>query len=153
MPFDGRSSQGSFAMPRKPKPAPERVGSDDGRKTLETAPHLKDPRIHNARIAALCLHHGVRELWTADRDFSMFPRLKTRNPLVKKWTRPGAANSAAIMPDTPQPSLQDLAIGDDFLKSSDAHNTRAGFILANGANSAHSCTMKIIEDVRKYASV
>lgn len=40
-------------------------------------------RIHDARIAALCLHHGVRELWTADRDFSMFPQLKTRNPLVK----------------------------------------------------------------------
>ena len=40
--------------------------------------------IHDARIAALCLHHGVRELWTADRDFSRFPRLKTRNPLVRK---------------------------------------------------------------------
>lgn len=41
-------------------------------------------RIHDARIAALCLHHGVRELWTADRDFSWFPQLKTRNPLVAK---------------------------------------------------------------------
>jgi toxin-antitoxin system PIN domain toxin len=41
-------------------------------------------RIHDARIAALCLHHGVSELWTADRDFSMFPRLRTRNPLVKR---------------------------------------------------------------------
>lgn len=40
------------------------------------------PRIHDARIAALCLSHGVRELWTADRDFSLFPRLRTRNPLV-----------------------------------------------------------------------
>jgi toxin-antitoxin system PIN domain toxin len=40
------------------------------------------PRIHDARIAALCLDHGVRELWTADRDFSRFPRLRTRNPLV-----------------------------------------------------------------------
>jgi uncharacterized protein len=40
-------------------------------------------RIHDARIAALCLYHGVRELWTADRDFSMFPQLKTRNPLVR----------------------------------------------------------------------
>lgn len=37
--------------------------------------------IHDARIAALCLHHGVKELWTADRDFSRFPTLKTRNPL------------------------------------------------------------------------
>ena len=39
-------------------------------------------RVHDARIAALCLHHGVRELWTADRDFSRFPRLAVRNPLV-----------------------------------------------------------------------
>ena len=41
-------------------------------------------RIHDARIVALCLHHGVRELWSADRDFSAFPQLKVRNPLVKK---------------------------------------------------------------------
>ncbi len=39
-------------------------------------------RVHDARIAALCLHHGVSELWTADRDFSKFPDLKTRNPLI-----------------------------------------------------------------------
>ncbi len=45
---------------------------------------LKGPRIHDARIAALCLHHGVNELWSADRDFSAFPQLKTRNPLIKK---------------------------------------------------------------------
>jgi len=51
---------------------------------IASAARLKGPRIHDARIAALCLHHGVRELWTADRDFSMFPLLKTRNPLVKK---------------------------------------------------------------------
>jgi toxin-antitoxin system PIN domain toxin len=51
---------------------------------LAQAARLSGPRIHDARIAALCLHHGVRELWTADRDFSLFPKLKTRNPLVKK---------------------------------------------------------------------
>jgi toxin-antitoxin system PIN domain toxin len=50
---------------------------------LATAAQLNGPRIHDARIAALCLHHGVRELWTADRDFSAFPQLTTRNPLVK----------------------------------------------------------------------
>lgn len=43
---------------------------------------IRGPRIHDARIAAICLAHGVRELWTADRDFSRFPRLRTRNPLV-----------------------------------------------------------------------
>jgi toxin-antitoxin system PIN domain toxin len=37
--------------------------------------------IHDARIAALCQAHGVREVWTADRDFSRFPGLVTRNPL------------------------------------------------------------------------
>ncbi len=38
-------------------------------------------RVHDARIAALCLSSGVRELWSADRDFSRFPSLKVRNPL------------------------------------------------------------------------
>jgi uncharacterized protein len=51
---------------------------------IALAAKLSGPRIHDARIAALCLHHGVRELWTADRDFSAFPQLKTRNPLVKQ---------------------------------------------------------------------
>jgi predicted nucleic acid-binding protein len=53
-------------------------------RTVVTAARIKGPRIHNARIAALCLHHGVSELWSADRDFSAFPQLKVRNPLVKK---------------------------------------------------------------------
>ena len=39
-------------------------------------------RIHDAKIAAICLQHGVREFWSADRDFSRFPQLKTRNPLA-----------------------------------------------------------------------
>lgn len=47
-----------------------------------TASGVVGPRAHDARIAALCLHHGVRELWTADRDFTRFPELKVRNPLV-----------------------------------------------------------------------
>jgi toxin-antitoxin system PIN domain toxin len=37
--------------------------------------------IHDARIAALCLYHGVTELWSADRDFTRFPQLAVRNPL------------------------------------------------------------------------
>lgn len=49
---------------------------------IATAAKLRGPRIHDARIAALCLHHGVKELWSADRDFSAFPQLKVRNPLV-----------------------------------------------------------------------
>jgi predicted nucleic acid-binding protein len=43
---------------------------------------ITGPLVHDARIAAICLQHGVRELWTADRDFGRFPQLKTVNPLV-----------------------------------------------------------------------
>jgi predicted nucleic acid-binding protein len=40
-------------------------------------------QVHDARIAAaLCLHHGVAALWTADRDFSRFPELPASNPLI-----------------------------------------------------------------------
>ena len=40
------------------------------------------PRVHDARIAALCRQHGVRELWSADRHFSRFPDLNVVNPLA-----------------------------------------------------------------------
>jgi toxin-antitoxin system PIN domain toxin len=50
------------------------------RSTIESA-RITGPRVHDARIAALCLMHGVRELWTADRDFSRFPALAVHNPL------------------------------------------------------------------------
>jgi hypothetical protein len=39
-------------------------------------------QVHDARIAALCRQHGVREFWSADRDFSRFPGLNAVNPLV-----------------------------------------------------------------------
>jgi uncharacterized protein len=39
--------------------------------------------VHDARIAALCSAHGVRELWSTDRDFGRFGSvLSIRNPLV-----------------------------------------------------------------------
>ena len=38
-------------------------------------------QVHDARIAALCLHHRIGELWSADRDFSRFGNLHVRNPL------------------------------------------------------------------------
>ena len=40
-------------------------------------------RVHDARIAALCVFQGVNELWTADRDFGRFPGVKSRNPLLE----------------------------------------------------------------------
>ena len=41
-------------------------------------------QVHDARIAALCRLHGVRELWTADRDFGRFAGMKVTNPLIGK---------------------------------------------------------------------
>ena len=49
---------------------------------LVTAGRIAGPAVYDARIAAICLVHGVSELWTADRDFSRFPELKTCNPLI-----------------------------------------------------------------------
>lgn len=51
-------------------------------RTLIGQARISGPRVHDARVAALCLAHAVRELWTSDRDFSMFPALRARNPLV-----------------------------------------------------------------------
>ncbi|HEX5047597.1 MAG TPA: TA system VapC family ribonuclease toxin [Gammaproteobacteria bacterium] len=47
-----------------------------------TMSRVVGPQVHDARVAVLCLQHGVRELWTADRDFGRFPALITSNPLV-----------------------------------------------------------------------
>lgn len=44
---------------------------------------LQGALVHDARVAALCLFHGVRVLWSADRDFSRFPELAVANPLTK----------------------------------------------------------------------
>lgn len=38
------------------------------------------PIVHDARVAAICVAHGVQALLTRDRDFSLFPELATRNP-------------------------------------------------------------------------
>jgi toxin-antitoxin system PIN domain toxin len=42
---------------------------------------ITGPKTQDARIAALCLAHGVDRLWSADRDFSRFPSLKVENPM------------------------------------------------------------------------
>jgi toxin-antitoxin system PIN domain toxin len=51
-------------------------------RTLLEVGRIAGPRIHDARIAALCVQHGVKELWSADRDFGRFPTLAVVNPLV-----------------------------------------------------------------------
>ena len=48
-----------------------------------TAGKTKGPKIHDARIASICLHHGVKKLWSADRDFTSFPDLVCETPLIQ----------------------------------------------------------------------
>lgn len=48
---------------------------------LAEAAQIGGPLHHDARIAAVCLAHGVTELWSADRDYLRFPALRVRNPL------------------------------------------------------------------------
>ena len=47
--------------------------------SLLSALPIVGSQIYDARIAAICLSHGVRELLTMDRDFSRYPALRTRS--------------------------------------------------------------------------
>ena len=47
---------------------------------LLEASRVEGPQVHDARIAAICLMHGVDELWTVDRDFSRFPASSRPQP-------------------------------------------------------------------------
>ena len=63
------------------------LGETDGywealRDTVQ-AGRVPGGQVHDARIVALCRHHGVRELWSADRDFSRFTGVVVRNPLIE----------------------------------------------------------------------
>jgi toxin-antitoxin system PIN domain toxin len=49
---------------------------------LVRAGRVVGPQVHDARVAALCAAHGVRELWSADRDFGRFRGMVVRNPLL-----------------------------------------------------------------------
>ena len=60
----------------------ETDGYWDELRRLVAAGRVVGPQVHDARIAALCRHHGIDELWTADRDFSRFPDVTCRNPLL-----------------------------------------------------------------------
>lgn len=55
----------------------------DQLRRLLTGSKVAGPMVHDARIAAICLAHGVRELWSADRDLGRFgASLRVRNPLT-----------------------------------------------------------------------
>ena len=43
-------------------------------------PHVVGGVVHDARIAAVCVAHGVEALFTRGRDFSLFPELPTHDP-------------------------------------------------------------------------
>jgi len=61
----------------------ESAGYWDRLKTTLTAGKVIGSMVHDARIAALCAAHGVRELWSADRDFGRFgSAISVKNPLV-----------------------------------------------------------------------
>ena len=49
---------------------------------LLRAGKVTGPRVHDARVAALCLQHGVKQLWSADRDFARFADVTVTNPLI-----------------------------------------------------------------------
>lgn len=46
-------------------------------------PRVRGAIVHDARIVALCIAHGVDELLTKDRDFQLFPELRARDPLAE----------------------------------------------------------------------
>jgi toxin-antitoxin system PIN domain toxin len=52
-------------------------------RTVVMSGQVIGPRVHDARIVALCRQHNVRELWSADRDFGRFPDMSVVNPLVR----------------------------------------------------------------------
>ena len=43
-------------------------------------PRVMGGLVHDARVAAICAAHGVEVLLTRDRDFALFPELRTRDP-------------------------------------------------------------------------
>ncbi|MBZ5592249.1 MAG: PIN domain-containing protein [Acidobacteriia bacterium] len=56
---------------------------DELKLTLESG-RITGPATHDARIFAICRLHGVRELWSADRDFSRFAGVRVVNPLIPR---------------------------------------------------------------------
>lgn len=41
---------------------------------------VRGPVVHDARVAAICVAHGIEKLLTRDRDFALFPELEIENP-------------------------------------------------------------------------
>jgi hypothetical protein len=61
-------------------------GGDEGARKRWRPPcagQWRGSLIHDAGIAVCRQVNGIAELWTVDRDFSRFPRLRCRNPLSR----------------------------------------------------------------------
>ena len=43
---------------------------------------ISGPKVHDARVVAICVQNGVTVLWSADRDFSRMSGIEVVNPLV-----------------------------------------------------------------------
>ncbi len=62
---------------------PEASGYWTELRALLISGKVAGPMVHDARVAAICLQHGVRQLWSSDRDFGRFPALTVVNPLAE----------------------------------------------------------------------
>jgi predicted nucleic acid-binding protein len=51
---------------------------------IVVAGKISGPAVHDARIAAICVSHGVRELWSVDRGFSRMAGVQVRNPFISR---------------------------------------------------------------------
>ena len=60
----------------------ESDGYWSGLRELLKRGRVAGPRVHDARVAAICAQHGVRTIWSADRDFGRFPGIEAVNPLL-----------------------------------------------------------------------
>ena len=52
-------------------------------KAVAAPAKIRGGAIHDARIVAICREHGIRELWSADRDLARFSGLTITNPLIE----------------------------------------------------------------------
>jgi toxin-antitoxin system PIN domain toxin len=60
----------------------ELVGHWNELKNIVSAGQIVGGAMHDARVAAICVEHGVREIWSADRDLTRVSGLIVRNPLL-----------------------------------------------------------------------
>jgi len=79
---DAMGAVGAWSAPGQARLIGEGPGHRGGLAVLLHEARVAGSRVFDARVAATCLEHGVRELWSVDRDFGRFPRLRVRNPLV-----------------------------------------------------------------------